>query len=444
MAGTASQSRGREGLATVIAVSFVALTSAVLLTALSLLLARLGDLCADHPFVIGLLPLAGVATYGLYRFLEVPFDLTDATVIYRVSTDHDELSKKPVVPSRLIIAILMGTTLTIAFGGSVGGESAAFQVGSALALCGVIRWLFDHIAPGHKNFIDTTLLARCGMTSALAALFAAPLTATLFIAEMSYWLTYKHDWKTRAKTLSLMLGSAFLGMFVCQFAKGEALGWHVRSLEVSTLCVSDVGAVILRCISLFLLMLGAALTWYYVLDIGRKAGSKFVTQASGSLRHVVLILGVGAVSALLIFTLRSLVGYGEIGTGSVLMQTTLSGNLITDDVHTLAIGAAKLVLTALLLSGLFKGGDLTPTMAIGATLGAGSAALLGLPVAFGALVGLSVFLPVCTNCVLAALAFGLETFGLPGLVLSFPFALVAFALTKGMSFYHNTLHADPR
>lgn len=493
MAAKEFQDRVRESAARFVAIVFVAIVSAVLLTALSLLLSRLGVLSARHAGIIWLLPLAGVLTFLLYRLLRVPFFLDDAEVIHKVNIRHislhyddvldaslssveqapgvsrdahgsalmegiaaageklesdqlvsvdEAVQKKPIQPSHLVIAILLGTTLTIAFGGSVGGESAAFQVGSAVALFGAIPWLFSHIAPSYKEKIDTTLLARCGMTSALAALFATPLTSALFIAEMSSLRTEKRSWANKAKIFGFMYASALVGTFICKLVKGEAMGLQFLPLELPAMESFGLVSTSFVLLALFVLVLIGALVWYYALELGRKVGHKFVfsDKQQGlalSLRVVVLLVGAGLIGSIFVFAVSPFLDHGETGTGSALLTSAINGNLLGDGWQTVGTSLAKLLLTVVLLSGLFKGGDLTPTMAIGAALGAGCAALLGLPVAFGALVGLSIFLPVCTNCILAAVALAFETYGLVGCAVSIPFALVAYLLTMRVSFYQN-------
>ena len=111
------------GTALVALVGVVAGLGAV---ALSAALQGCAALTASSPWLCWLLPLGGLATVGLYRMLRVPWFFSTNTVVSAVGEGR-------AVPLGLAPAILFGTCLTDLFGGSVGKEAAALQLGGSLA-----------------------------------------------------------------------------------------------------------------------------------------------------------------------------------------------------------------------------------------------------------------------------------------------------------------------
>jgi H+/Cl- antiporter ClcA len=78
-----------------------------------------------HPWLLYLLPVAGLLTAFLYALLKMEKDPgTDA--VLRATTENET------VPARLSALIFSGTFLTHLCGGSAGREGAALQIGGGL------------------------------------------------------------------------------------------------------------------------------------------------------------------------------------------------------------------------------------------------------------------------------------------------------------------------
>ncbi len=114
--------------------------------------------------------------------LRVPWYFSTNTVVSAVGEDR-------AVPLGLAPAILLGTCLTDLFGGSVGKEAAALQLGGSLAsgVAGAVerrmRRAGAALALLGEDRAGTFVL--CGMAAAFSALMFAPLSAALFAAEVS-------------------------------------------------------------------------------------------------------------------------------------------------------------------------------------------------------------------------------------------------------------------
>ena len=95
--------------------------------------------------------------------------------------------------------------------------------------------------------------------------------------------------------------------------------------------------------------------------------------------------------------------------------------------------ALKLGFTALAIGGGFKGGEIVPTLSIGACFGALFGSLTGYPVPLGAACGMIALFAGATNCPIAALLIAMEMFHGVGL----PFFTITVAMSFILSGYYS-------
>ena len=467
---------------------FFVVTSAIVVSALSALLLALLTFVLDfsssffisHHLIVLLLPIAGISAYCIYKFLRVLYGISDDDVMsastipmssdqsYEISSDAAEPSPSPkhygslpCSPIRIIVAIFAGTVLTVLFGGSVGSESAAFQISSCLAI-GLISFVssshfYDkqwHRPPVHSRHFSSIIsslpalfpsfpsfLMKCGISSALAAILGTPIACALFAWEM---FPVRKNEKNQEENSSchiiriiepvMLVLSGLIGWIAGRIARGEKIIWqpHLFSLSFLDSLLSILPSILLA----FAACLFFSLIWYAMMVKGRSTIKEFTSN-----HHIPVLLVITASGIIYLFALLMLfpsISTMESGTGSAIIQFLATGNpLPLEDAKTVfSASISKIVLTFILLAGMFKGGDLTPTLAIGAGIGASVGVFLGLPVGFGAMIGLSSFLSVCTNCKLSASAYCIEMFGVSGISGVF-FALVSYVLTRNLSFYRN-------
>ena len=133
---------------------------------------RANNLLKTHPEMLYGLPFAGLIIVFLYRFAGVYKSQGTNLVI---STIHAK-TELPVVMAPLIF---VSTLITHAFGGSVGREGAALQLGSAAAAgLNKIKWL--KLSEEEKRMI-----IMCGMSAAFSAIFGTPIAAVFFPMEVA-------------------------------------------------------------------------------------------------------------------------------------------------------------------------------------------------------------------------------------------------------------------
>ena len=125
---------------------------------------RVTELRAAQPWLLFLLPAAGLLITALYKITKCEGVGTN-NVIRAVQSGEP-------VSILLVPASFLGTVLTHLCGGSAGREGAALQMGGSIGynIAKLFRFS-DH---------DRRTATACGMAAFFSALFGTPLSATLF------------------------------------------------------------------------------------------------------------------------------------------------------------------------------------------------------------------------------------------------------------------------
>ena len=122
-------------------------------------------------------------------------------------------------------------------------------------------------------------------------------------------------------------------------------------------------------------------------------------------RYVRIVVG-----GVLVIGLTLLLGTRDyLGAGEEIIHAALSGTANWEAF------LLKILFTAVTLEAGFKGGEIVPSLFIGATLGCVLGGLIGLPPAFGAAIAMIGVFCGATNCPLASVILGLELFGGAGI-----------------------------
>ena len=94
-----------------------------------------------------------------------------------------------------------------------------------------------------------------------------------------------------------------------------------------------------------------------------------------------------------------------------------------------------MIFTSITIGAGFKGGEIVPTLFIGATLGGTLALLVGLSPAFGAAIGIAALFCGVTNCPIATILLSVELFGGESALFCMIAALVSFLFSGYFSLY---------
>ena len=325
-----------------------------------------------HPWVLYLLPLAGLVIVGFYKLTGTDGLGTDDII--------DAVHQGKLLPILLLPAIFFGTILTHLCGGSAGREGAALQMGGTIG-----QYLGRHFQLDDRDLRVATL---AGMAAFFSALFGTPLAATVFaIMVISIGVIYHVALYPSLLAALVAYGvSIYLGVEPTRFAVSvpeQTVGVFVRVALLGVLCA-------LVSILFCQVMHGAG-------HLMKRIRNPWLRVACGG-------------AAIIVLTLI----FGTDYNGAVMEIVTAAV-----EQGTVAVPWAfllKLIFTAITLAAGFKGGEVVPSFFVGATFGCAAAPLLGLPAGFGAAVGLAAVFCGVTNCPLASTLLAVELFGAEGLL----------------------------
>lgn len=347
-----------------------------------------------HPWVIWLLPLAGVVTLVLYRLCRVSFDAGTNLIITSVNTNEP-------VPILLAPLIVVGTVLSHLFGASVGREGAALQLG------GSIGHNLGRLVRADEE--DTRMAAMCGMAACFSAMFGTPLAAAVFVLEVIRVgiMRYHALLPCITAAYAAHLAALALGAKPMRFS----LTGELPALSVGSLARTAALAALCALVSIALCV---------ALEDGGKLARKYIKSP-----YVRIAVG-GALMAALV-ALFDLYDYAGAGTQVIVLA-------VEGQAEPWAF-AVKLLLTALCVAAGFRGGEIVPTLFVGAAFGCVAAPLLGLEPGFGAAVGMIALFCSVVNCPLASVLLACELFTTYDLGLFAVAVAVAFVLSGSFGLY---------
>lgn len=339
--------------------------------AFSALDSRANNLLKTHPNILFGLPFAGLIIVYLYRFAGVYKSKGTNLVISTIQAK----TELPVVMAPLIFA---STLITHAFGGSVGREGAALQLGSAAAAgLNKIKWL--KLSEEEKRMI-----IMCGMSAAFSAIFGTPIAAVFFPMEVA--------------SVGIIQYSA---MFPC-FVSAVTARWlaHLYGLEKEHLgSVVDVGLDLETTWKVAVLAIVCGLLSIIFCLLLKKAE---VTLSRFFKNHYIRIF----VGGTIFIIINMLLGTKDfLGAGMNIIERSVEGEVVW------YAFLMKMLLTALCIGAGYKGGEIVPSLFIGATFGNLFAHLFGLPLSLAVACGMAGLFVGVTNCPIASLLIISELFG---------------------------------
>lgn len=341
-----------------------------------------------HPWLLYLLPLAGVLIHFIYKSVGQSSEKGNNLII-------DEIHKPGAgVPKRMAPIILVTTIITHLFGGSAGREGTAVQIGGSIAAM-FGKW-FKLDPPSMRTILIT------GIAAGFGAVFGTPLTGAIFAVEVL--------------TLSKIEYRAFLPALVAGFV-GD---WTVSALKVHhTAYHIDVIAKAPYFLSAYIPVDGLLILKIILASIVFGSVSYLFAVSVHQIKNIFLKVFkttwlIPIIGGLIIIALTYILGkpdYLSLGVdaeypGAVTMPSAFN------------VGGAqtwswlwKTIYTATTLGTGFKGGEVTPLFYIGATLGNSLSVLLNTPASLFAAIGFIAVFAGATNTPLACTFMGVELFG---------------------------------
>lgn len=348
------------------------------------------DYRAEHQWVFFLLPVIGLIIVFLYE--KIGKEDRGTNQVLSTIRSEDE------VPMRSAPLIFISTILTHFAGASAGREGAAIQLGGSVGNQ-LGRWM-------KLDEEDKHTMVMCGMCSAFAAVFGTPMAAAVFAMEIiSVGVMY------------------YAALFPCVIAALIAsnfsadLGIHPETFIVSGVPEVNLLNVLKICVVAVLCAV-ASIVFCIMLDKITVFYEKYLKNP---------YIRVVAAS------------FGTIGITLLLGTTIYQGsgiNLINAAVET---GSAetfsffwKMVLTAIAMRAGFRGGEIVPSFAIGATLGCVLGHAIGLSPSLCAATGMIALFCGVTNCPITSALIGFEMFGFEG----YAYYVIAVATSYAVSGYY--------
>ncbi len=322
----------------------------------------------ENEKLIFLLPVFALLSVFLFKLFHVE-NIGTAYVF-----DATKTEKK--VPVLLAPAVFIGSVITHLFGGSAGKEGAALQIGGSIsALISKILRLND------KN---RQLLTVCGMAGLFSAAFGTGIGAAVFSVEV---LHSKNRHKAFVPALMTSITAKIVAFLI---------GTHSEHFEVLDTPQFNI-SLLLKITAIGIACGVVSFIFCHTLHFTKEIFEKYFKNPylrifSGSLIIVVLTFIIGTTD------------YN--GSGIGIIEGIFGNKAVRPEAFLL-----KIIFTAITVGAGLKGGEIVPTMFIGATLGATVGSILNLGTSYSAAVGLATLFGAVTNCPLTAFAIALELFG---------------------------------
>ena len=351
----------------------------------------------SHSWTLYLLPLVGLLIVWLYRFAHEEKNRGTDMVLDSISSTEEVT---PATAPLIFISTLLSHLATA----SVGREGAALQLGGSLGnLIGKAFRLDEK---------DRKIAIMCGMSAGFSAIFGTPLAAAVFAMEViSIGVMYY-------AALVPCVFSAFVGVSVAKFLGLASEHYEiglVPEFGASSALLTVLIGILCACVGIFL-----CVSLHQCGHAYRKVfPNPYIRVLAGSAIFIVLTL---------LFPARL---YN--GSGAQIIEMVFEGERIP--VYAFLM---KILFTGVALGAGFKGGEIVPTLTVGAAFGYLMSLVTGLPVGLCASVGMACLFVSVTNCPVSTMFMAFELFGFAAM----PYYAIAVAVCFTLSGYYGLYHSQ--
>jgi len=365
----------------------VALTVGSLVALFLWLLDKAINLRFANPWLLFLLPLAGILIYLLYKISGKNAEGGNNLIMDEIHNPGGG------VPFRMAPLVLLTTVITHLFGGSAGREGTAVQIGGSIAQFFAKRFKLSQE--------DVKTLLMTGIAAGFGAVFGTPITGTIFALEVLALGRIKHD------ALAPCFIASLLADIVCSAWGIRHTQYHIDFIQKEVVFLGYFHFDFLLLLKVIMAGVAFGLAGYLFAEISH-------TIKNYSNKWIKTKWFIPVIGGLLIIAFTYAIG----------TQDYLSLGVSNPDPEAVSIlscfnegGAGyfswlwKLLFTAITLGTGFKGGEVTPLFFIGAALGNTIAALTDAPVDLMAGLGFIAVFAGATNTPIACAIMGVELFG---------------------------------
>ncbi|MCL2726602.1 MAG: chloride channel protein [Polyangiaceae bacterium] len=359
------------------------------------LLERATALRTDHEELVYLLPVAGVVIGIIYDRWGHSIRGGNNLVI---DTIHEGRSR---LPLRMAPMVLIGSVLTHLFGGSAGREGTAVQMGASLADAVAHRL---RVAPEMRR-----KLLAAGMAGGFGSVFGTPIAGTIFGLEVLSIGRVEYDALVPALIASLVGDHVTRGLGIL----------HTVYPEVPNVALTP--GVFAK-----LVVMGVAMAFATVafVELTHRTTKLFAN-------HIPKLPWRMFAGGILLLVMWKVVGTSDyLGLGVPTIVRAFNDPTLPRFAF-----ALKIAFTAVTLASGFLGGEVTPLFFVGATLGSVMARILGLPLAFGAGMGLAAVFGAAANTPIALSLMTVELLGAHALPHVVIVTVIAYLLSGHRGIY---------
>ncbi len=343
-------------------------------------------------WLIFLLPIGGLISVKAYKLFKVSGIGTNQVLA--------TLKGDAPISAKLLPAVFSGAIITHLLGGSAGREGAALQMGGSTAA--LISYLF------RLNKEETKIATICGMAAFFSALFGTPLGAGIFAVEVVF------NKKQSIKWLLPSLLTSFLAFIISQglLVRPERFSLLLPAFSISLLWKT---ALVIACAC------AVCVLWVFTLNTTKELFKKLFKN-----EYIRIATG-----GIIIIALTLLVGTSDYNGGGLdIVEKIFNHSQVKYEAFLL-----KIIFSAITVAAGFKGGEIVPTLFIGATFGAALALVLGFSAPLGAALGMAVLFGGATNCPIATVFLCCEMFGFKGILYFAAAGFTALLLTSKKRLY---------
>jgi H+/Cl- antiporter ClcA len=340
-----------------------------------------------HPWLLYLLPAAGVFIYFLYKLWGKNSEAGNNLIMDEIHAPGGG------VPARMAPLVLITTIITHLFGGSAGREGTAVQIGGSMA-----GWFAKIV---RLSAADVKMLLMAGIAAGFGAVFGTPVAGAVFALEVLAIGRIKYD------ALMPCFIASVLADITCAAWGIHHTQYHINYSGEGKLFLSffHIDFLLLLKVIIAGALFGLTSYLFSTISHGIKNYSKRLIKTEW------LIPVAGGIIIILFAFLPGAQDYLSLG-------VTNPGKNAVSIVSCFREGGAtsfswlwKLLFTAITLGTGFKGGEVTPLFFIGAALGNTIAVLSGAPVDLLAGLGFIAVFAGATNTPIACTLMGVELFG---------------------------------
>lgn len=357
-----------------------------------------------NPWLLFLLPAAGILIYTVYKFLGKNAEGGNNLIMDEIHAPGGG------IPFRMAPLVLLTTVVTHLFGGSAGREGTAVQIGGSIA-----QFFAKRLKLSQE---DVKTLLMTGIAAGFGAVFGTPITGAIFALEVLALGRIKHD------ALMPCFMASVLADIVC-----TAWGIHHSHYHID---FAGKGVDFTLLIKTIIAGVAFGLTGYLFAEL-----SHTIKNYSNSWIKIKWLIP--AVGGLIIIAFTYLLGtqdYLSLGVTNPDPKAVSIVSCFNEGGATSFSWLWKLLFTAITLGTGFKGGEVTPLFFIGAALGNTIAILTGAPIDLMAGLGFIAVFAGATNTPIACTIMGVELFGADNVLYYAVACFTAYYFSGHSGIYH--------